>query len=263
MRLTLIVGLGIVLGPALASGDEKPARRVEKDAGFSVVPPKGWTLTDAAELAQADAEAQKADKAFQDQHAAVTKKIKDGILAQLKRRQPGSFQEKLLKQQLEQLEKQSKEQTELNEQSKKLESRSILMCSGSADEGATPSITFSVLTPARAAKGPAKDKVAKNALADAVAQYKYVADHTNKFSGVVAQKKLKTDAGVEFVVLVTKLFPATYLGDTDDRVELRITHYFFELSPGRVLVVTCSAASDSKLDPVFEASLKTLRFEKP
>src|SRR5580704_2686755 len=46
MRLTLIVVLGIVLGqgPDLAVGDEKPARHVDKAGGFSVVPPKGWTI---------------------------------------------------------------------------------------------------------------------------------------------------------------------------------------------------------------------------
>jgi hypothetical protein len=258
MRLTLFVGLGIVLGPALAIGDEKPARHFEKDAGFSFVPPKGWMKVGAAELAKADAAAQQADKDFQQFHAAVTQQIKQGIMGQLKRVQPGSFQAKLLKQQLDQLEKQANQDSEMEEQSTKLASRSILMCSGWAKDPA-PSMTFSLLTPRPAAKG----KGAKIKLADAVAQHKYVAEHTNPFSGVVAQKKLKTDAGAEFVVLVTKFFPATYLGDTDDRVQLRITHYFFELSPGRVLVATCSAVWDSKLDPVFEASLKTFRLEKP
>jgi hypothetical protein len=260
MRLTLIVGLGVVLGPALAIGDEKPARHVEKEAGFSFVPPKGWTLTDAAAMAEADAAAQKLDKAVQERYAATTQRIRQTIQAQLKLVPPGSFQEKLLKQQLEQLEKQAKPQMDLAEQSAKIKSRSMLMYSGRSAEGIpAPSITFSVLTP-----GPAvKDKGAKIKLADAVAQYKYVAEHTNMFSGVLAQKTFKAEAGAEFSVLVTKLFPADYVGDKDDRVELRITHYFLEPSPGRVLVVTCSAASDSKLDPVFEASLKTFRLEMP
>src|SRR5262245_6758214 len=244
MRLALILGLGIVLGPGLAIGDEKPARHFEKDAGFSFVPPKGWTMTGAAELAQAAAAARPLEKAVQQHHVATTQLIRQGMLAQLKRVQPGSVQEKLLKQQLAQLEKQVKEQSDLQEQSTKLESRPILMFTGSSADGPAPSISFSVLTPAKG-KAAAKGKPAKNTLADAVAQYTYVADHTNKFSGVVAQKKWKTDAGVEFVVLVTKSFPATYLGDTDDRVESRITHYFVELSPGRVLVATCEAMWES------------------
>src|SRR5262249_52925174 len=152
---------------------EKPARHFEKEAGFSFVPPKGWTMTGAAELAQAAAAAQQADKAFQQKYAATTQLIKQGMLAQLKRVQPGSFQEKVLKQQLAQVEKQAKQQAEWEEQSSKLASRPILECSGSAAKGPAPSISFSVLTPAKG-KAAAKGKPAKNTLADAVAQYKYV-----------------------------------------------------------------------------------------
>jgi hypothetical protein len=245
-------------GPILPVGDNKPARQFEKAAGFSFVPPKGWTMTRAADLAESDAASEKLAKEVQEKYDAATQRIRQAFQAQLKAAPPGSFQEKVAKQQLDQLEKQAKPQADLAERSAKIKSRSILMCSGSSEnDGLLPYITFSELAP-----GPAvKDKAAKIKLADAVANYKYVADHTNEFSGVVAQKKLKTDASQEFVVLVTKLFPADYFGDVDDRVELRITHYFLEASPGRVLLVTCSAPTDSKLDAVFEATLKTFRLE--
>jgi hypothetical protein len=236
-------------GAVQAVGDSKPARHFEKAAGFSFVPPKGWTMTDGATLA-------KAAKAFQEKYAAATQRIKQQIQAQLKRARPGSFQEKVLKQQLAQLEKQSGQPVEKVGKSTTLERRTILVCSGPDDAGAASSITFDAIT-------PAKGKVVKKALADAVAQYKFVANNTNPYSRVVAQTTLKTAAGAQCVVLETSFFPATYLGDTDDRVRLRITHYFVELSPGRILVATCSAASASRLNAVFEASLKTLRLEKP
>jgi hypothetical protein len=81
------------------------------------------------------------------------------------------------------------------------------------------------------------------------------AGRTNETFKVVAEKKLKTDAGAECVVLVTEI---------DHRgLTYRTTRYFFDFSTERKLVASCTAPSAAKLDAVFEASLKTLRVEKP
>jgi hypothetical protein len=48
MRLTLSVSLLVLFGCAagLGAADAKPARHVEKEGGFSFVPPKDWELRD-------------------------------------------------------------------------------------------------------------------------------------------------------------------------------------------------------------------------
>ena len=259
MRWTLIAALSIVLGPALAIGDEKPVRHLEKDAGFSFVSPKGWTLTDAAAMAKSAAPIkEEAEKGAQLQNLAIQRQ-KQFILEQLKLARPGTPLEKMLREQVVVLEKQAKQQLDAAKQVLS-EENPILICSSPAAKEPAPSIRFYVLKPAN----NAKDKVEKITLADVVAKYKHVAKNTNPYSSLVAERKFKTDEGVECVVVVAKVFPATYFGPEDDRVEMRNTHYISELSPGRVLVVTCSAASeDAKVDTVFEASLKTLRLEKP
>jgi hypothetical protein len=46
MRVTLSVALYVLLGcvAGLVAADEKPERHVEKEGGFSYVPPKDWTI---------------------------------------------------------------------------------------------------------------------------------------------------------------------------------------------------------------------------
>ncbi|HYT88523.1 MAG TPA: hypothetical protein VEL76_07425 [Gemmataceae bacterium] len=223
MRLTLIVALAIVLGQGsgLAVQAQQPARHVETAGGFSFVPPKGWKATDEA----------------------IANQVKQ-IEKQLAAAPPGSPQEKALKRAIATLQLMAKQ--------------SMKGFLGSGADGPAPTISFSV-EDLRKFNITVNGVAVKATLADLVAHYKYpppgrTNEEVDSFR-VVAEKKLKTDAGAECVVLVTEF--------DRNRLRYRQTYYFFDLSPDRKLVATCKAPWIDKLDAVFEASLKTLRLEKP
>ena len=91
----------------------------------------------------------------------------------------------------------------------------------------------------------------------------YIAAHKKRMAEqfkdykLLAEKKLKTDAGVEGVVLVIQ-------HNVKGKM-LRQNFFYFDIDGEKKLRVTGISPADGgeKLDAVFEASLKTLRLEKP
>src|SRR5262249_498234 len=99
----------------------------------------------------------------------------------------------------------------------------------------------------------------KTTLADCIAYYKErpagITDDEKDSFGVEKERKLKTHAGLECAVVVTNYG------------SWRRTYYCFDLGEERFLVATCSASwgitgTADKLDPVFDACIKTFRVEK-
>lgn len=325
MRLTLMVVLGLALGqgPALAGGDEKPARHVDQAGGFSFVPPKGWTVfyfdekfkqsmqearqrVEAAKQRaqaakeQAQAAKQRVEAAGQDALRIAEEKLTDQLnKLQGSSAPPGSAQDiqlKALEKGLESLAKARRDNENMERAAEKMrqdaekkgqnrqpikarrdnesmeravekmrqnrqpikDNFTAFQFMGSGSNGPAPWIQFNV-EDLRRFKITVNGKPVKATLADLVARYRdpplpstqEVADSFR----VVAEKKLKTDAGAECVVLVTEF--------DRSRLRYRQAYYFFDLSPDRKLVVTCNAPAIDKLDAVFEACLKTLRLEKP
>jgi hypothetical protein len=72
----------------------------------------------------------------------------------------------------------------------------------------------------------------------------------------ISQAPFKTDAGQSGVKLVTT--------SEQHKMILRQTFYFLDGPAGKKLVFTCSCLSEGgeKLDPAFEASIKTVKLEK-
>lgn len=230
MRLTLFVFLCFALGlaPGLAAAEEKAVRHVEKAGGFSWVSPKGWKMTDPAKEADA------AIKTIQD----MKKKIEAKRPAD---RTPA-------------------EKTQLDAFDKVL--KAAALAKGAVKKYQTawgpegpipaPSVTFDEFV-GNGEKG-------KTTLADCAAFYKKapadLSDDEKDGFTVLGERKLKTDAGAECAVVVV-----TY-------GSWRVTYYCFDLGKGRFLVATCSASRGitdqaEKLDPVFDACIKTFRMEKP
>jgi hypothetical protein len=72
----------------------------------------------------------------------------------------------------------------------------------------------------------------------------------------ISQVTFKTEAGVSGVKLVTT--------SEQQKMALRQTFFFLDGPAGKKLVFTCSCLAEGgeKLDPVFEASIKTVKLEK-
>jgi hypothetical protein len=126
---------------------------------------------------------------------------------------------------------------------------------GSAAKGPAPSIVFEDFVRTATVNG----KPVKTTLEDCVAFFKEPPIWASKEAAetfmVVAEKKLKTEAGLECAVVVTYIHTR------------RITYYCFDLGGERFLVARCTASyalpdQGEKLDPVFEASVKSFRLEK-
>jgi hypothetical protein len=114
---------------------------------------------------------------------------------------------------------------------------------GPAADGFAPNINFA-------------DEAFRGKLSDYVTANKRTLSAVFKDYKELGEAELKTDDGMPCIRLVAQ---CNHQGKV-----LRQTFYFFDLAPGRKLVATCSALADGgeKLDPVFEASLKTFRVEK-
>ncbi len=302
MRLTLMVVLGLALGqgPALAGGDEKPARHVDQAGGFSFVPPKGWTVfyfdekfkqsmqearqrVEAAKQRaqaakeQAQAAKQRVEAAGQDALRIAEEKLTDQLnKLQGSSAPPGSAQDiqlKALEKALDSFAKARRDNENMERAVEKMrqdaekkgqnrqpikDNFTAFQFMGSGSNGPAPWIQFNV-EDLRRFKITVNGKPVKATLADLVARYRdpplpSTQEVVDSFR-VVAEKKLKTDAGAECVVLVTEF--------DRSRLRYRQAYYFFDLSRDRKLVVTCNAPAIDKLDAVFEACLKTLRLEKP
>jgi hypothetical protein len=282
MRLTLLVVLGIMLGqgPDRAVGDEKPARHVDKPGGFSVVPPKAWTIfyfDEKFEKSMTEAR-KKATKTGND----AMKLAEERLTQQIKQLKgppaplPGSPQEiqlKTMEKVLESLakaradrDKMARDAEKIGREAEKKEQDvapikddfKAFQFMGSGANGPAPWIQFNVEHLSRFTT-TINDVAVKSTLANVVAQYKKppisLTQKEAETFKVVAEKKLKTDAGAECLVLVTEF--------DQKGLRYRQTYYFFDLSEERKLVATCNAPWIDHLDAVFEASVKTLRLEKP
>jgi hypothetical protein len=248
MRMVLIAVLGIPLGqgPGLAVANGQPARHLEKAGGYSFVPPKGWKMYDGGSAAFAKTADETIDKQM--------KQIKQQLAAA----PPGSPQAKALQQALDALQRIQKQTQEMGALAKQAGVEDDFKgFMGSAANGPAPTISFSVAN-LRNFKKTVDGKAVDSTLADVIALYKQPPPGTtardNETFHVVAEKKLKTEAGAECVVVVTEI--------DQKGVRYRHTYYFFDLSAERKFVARCSAAAVYDLDAVFEASLKTLRMEK-
>jgi hypothetical protein len=114
---------------------------------------------------------------------------------------------------------------------------------GPAANGFAPNIVF-------------VDEAFKGNLIDYVAGSKDGLKKAFKKFKEISETSLKTKDGAACVRFVIER--------DENGKQLRQSFYFFDLSPGRKLVVTCTALTDGgeKLDPAFEESMKTFRLEK-
>ena len=101
------------------------------------------------------------------------------------------------------------------------------------------------------------DESFRGSLSDYVAKNLQALGKLFKDFKKLSESEFKTDSGLKGTKLITQ-------ADQQGR-SLRQTFFFFEGKPGKKLVITCSALADkgSKLDPLFEASMKTFAVSHP
>jgi hypothetical protein len=249
MRMLLMAVLGTVLwvGPGRVIAHAQPARHVEKEGGFSYVPPKGWKMYDGG----SEAFAKTAD-------ATIDKQIQQ-IKQQLAKAPPGSAQAKALQQALDALQRIQKTTQDMAKIARETGFEDKFKgFMGSADKGPAATLSFTVANLSKMPKKMVDGKEVERTLDDVIASHKeppITTSATERDSfRVVTEKKLKTDAGAEGVLLVTEI--------DKKGVRYRYTYYFLDLSEDRKLVTFGSAVAADNLDAVFEAAFKTLHVEK-
>jgi hypothetical protein len=249
MRVILIAVLGIVLtlGPGLAVATGQTPRHVEKAGGFSYVPPKGWKVFDNGSAAFM--------KTTDD---TIDKQVKE-IKKQLAAAPPGSVQAKALQQALDVLQKIQKQAQEMTKVVKQIgvEDNFKGFMPAAAD-GPSAALSFTVDNLPKMPRKTVDGKPVEMTLADVIASHKQppiaFGGRENETFKVVAEKKLKTDAGAECVVVVTEM-------DLKG-VSYRNIACVLELPGQRILTANGWAAVADNLDAVYEATFKSLRVEK-